>query len=125
FSSSPPVVFSVYCALRCIKASVDCLCKGPWEGVGTYVHHVDRSQCVCVGVCVCFCECVDAWLVSVVCLLWSLLHMGSFSLCISEHIRRLPFFFEVSCQRSLGGVGHRFRCCRGPVESRGVDAVDG
>ena len=54
----------------CLKARVDF----PWEGVG--------RVCVFVRVSVCVCVC-DAWLVSVVPLLWSLLLMGSFHLCIS------------------------------------------
>ena len=57
------------------------------------------------------CVCLDTWLVSVVCLLWSLLHMGSFSLW--------QFPDMLFRQGSWVGVGNHFRCCRA-ADSRGV-----
>ena len=68
---------SVVCLLWSSLCLVSCLCfkarvDFPWEGVGRVCVFVRVSVCVC-----------DAWLVSVVPLLWSLLLMGSFHLCIS------------------------------------------
>lgn len=81
---SPPVVFSVYCVVLCLKARVDCLCKDT-------------------------------------CSIWGHSAFGNFLICLD-----MSFSFEVFRQSSLGGGGAAvFWCCRGPVESRGVDVVDG
>ena len=76
-------------------------------------------MCVCLCVLVCVCVSVTLGLSQLfpscgLCSLWGHSTYASLSISGDCHL------FEVSPSSLLGG-GHRFRCCGGPVDSRGVD----